>query len=93
MNLDNIRHLFNDMWRLFNDIWYVWILKKHKHSYKRIEDGHIEMKNNGTASAFVWQRHQCEKCKKIIGLEDWQIENLPKSMLYEKLPVKIDIKI
>ena len=59
------------------DIWHVWILKKHKHSYKRIEDGKI--------CGMSWQRHQCEDCKKIVGLDDWQIKDLPTDMLYEKV--------
>lgn len=78
---------------MISDIWNVWILRKHKHSFKRIEDGHVEIKTNGIVSTIAWQRHQCEKCKKIVGLDDWQIAALPTSVLYEKLHVKIDIKI
>lgn len=63
------------------DIWHVWILKKHKHIYKRIEDGKV--------CEISWQMHQCIDCKKIVGLDDWQIKDLPTDMLYEKL---IDIK-
>jgi hypothetical protein len=64
---------------IFNlrDIWHVWILKKHKHIYKRIEDG--------KAYGISWQMHQCEDCKKIVGLDDWQIRDLPTDMLYEKV--------
>jgi len=76
-----------------NDIWYVSILGKHKHDYKRIEDAHINIATSGTPHTISFQRHQCTTCKKIVGLEDWQIKLLPTSMLYEKLPVKIDIKI
>lgn len=75
------------------DLWYVTILGKHKHEYKRIEDAHINIGTRGIANTISFQRHQCIKCKKIIGLDDWQIALLPNSMLYEKLPVKIDIKI
>jgi len=59
------------------DIWYVWILKKHKHDYKRIEDG--------ITYGLRWQRHQCMDCKKVVGLDDWQIADLPTDMLYEKI--------
>jgi len=59
------------------DIWYVWILKRHKHDYKRTEDGRI--------LGLSWQRHQCTNCKKIVGLDDWQIADLPTDMLYEKI--------
>lgn len=67
------------------DTWYVWILGKHKHLFKRIEDGHIEIKTNGIAHTINWQRHQCEKCQKIVGLDDWQIRKLPTNMLYESI--------
>lgn len=59
------------------DIWYVWILRRHKHDYKRIEDGKI--------CGMTWQRHQCTTCEKIAGLDDWQIISLPTEMLYEKI--------
>ena len=75
----------SDILHLFNDIWYVWILKRHKHDYKRIEDGHIEITKNGVTNTINWQRHQCTICKKIVGLDDWQIDKLPEYMLYEKL--------
>jgi len=70
---------------MISDIWNVWILKKHKHDYKRIEDGHIEITKNGITNTINWQRHQCTKCKKIVGLDDWQIRDLPTSMLYENI--------
>lgn len=66
-----------------NDIWYVWILGKHKHRYKRITDGHVEI-STCEDHIVTYQRHKCEKCKKIVGLDDWQIRDLPTSMLYEK---------
>lgn len=59
------------------DMWYVWMLRKHKHDYKRIE--------NGKTCGIPWQRHQCMVCKKIVGLDDWQIRDLPPDMLYEKI--------
>lgn len=59
------------------DIWYVWILGRHKHDYKRIKDGETYV--------ISWQRHQCTYCKKIVGLDDWQIADLHPDMLYEKI--------
>ncbi len=72
-----------------SDIWNVSILGKHKHRYKRIEDAHINIATKGIPRTISFQRHQCATCKKIVGLEDWQIESLPTSMLYEKLPSKL----
>lgn len=60
-----------------SDIWYVWILRRHKHDYKRIEDGET--------FGIFWQRHICTDCKKVVGLDDWQIIDLPTDMLYEKI--------
>lgn len=59
------------------DIWYVWILGRHKHDYERIEDGK-------TGDIF-WQMHQCTTCEKTVGLDDWQIRDLPTDILYEKV--------
>ena len=67
------------------DIWYVRILGRHKHSYKRIENGYAEIKTNGKIQVVTYQRHQCTTCKKIVGLDDWQIADLPIEMLYEKI--------
>lgn len=62
------------------DIWYVWILGMHKHNYARIEDeiylGRYQ------------ERYQCTECKGIVRLDDWQIEDLPIDMLYEKIEKK-----
>ena len=70
---------------ILNDIWYVWIFGRHKHQYKRIDDGHVEISTpkNGIHT-INYQRHQCEICKKIVGLDDWQVADLPMDMLYEK---------
>lgn len=67
------------------DIWYVRILGRHKHSYKRIENGHAEIKINGKDVQITYQMHQCTTCKKIVGLDNWQIADLPAEMLYEKI--------
>lgn len=75
---------------ILSDIWNVWILGKHKHRYMRIEDGHVEINvGTGTLSetrTITWQMHRCAECKKTVGLDDWQIADLPADMLYEKLP-------
>jgi hypothetical protein len=72
--------------RSLNDIWHVYILRKHKHEYVRIKDGRAEMQIYGNGSQVItYQRHQCLTCKKIVGLDDWQINDLPTEMLYEKL--------
>lgn len=75
---------------ILNDIWYVWILGRHKHKYKRIDDGRVKITipKNGK-HIITYQRHQCEVCKKITGLDDWQIADLPMDMLYEKINCEI----
>jgi hypothetical protein len=71
---------------ILDDIWYVGILGRHKHKYLRIEDGRVEMQIYGNGSRIVtYQRHQCSTCKKVVGLDDWQIKDLPAEMLYEKI--------
>lgn len=75
-----------------SDIWHVYILGKHKHRYKRIEDGHVEIEicekcekvNTVTyvKIAKAIQRHWCTICKEIVGLDDWQIKDLPADMKY-----------
>lgn len=67
-----------------SDIWYVLILRRHKHSYKRIEDGNT--------LDISWQRHQCAECRKIVGLDEWQIADMPPDMLYEKIQRKDSLK-
>lgn len=70
---------------ILKDIWYVWILGRHKHQYKRIEDGNVEISTRENGEHTIkYQRHQCETCKKIVGLDDWQVADLPTDMLYEK---------
>lgn len=59
------------------DIWYVWILRRHKHDYKKVEDG--------KTGDVCWPRHQCTTCKRITGLSDRQIKDLPTDMLYERI--------
>jgi hypothetical protein len=77
---------------ILDDIWYVRILGRHKHKYIRIDDGHVEMQIYGNGSYIVvYQRHQCTICKKIVGLDDWQIKDLPAEMLYEKI-CETDVK-
>jgi hypothetical protein len=66
------------------DIWQVCILGKHKHKYERIEDGRTDVRTVEN-DAITYQRHQCSICKKIVGLDDWQIRDLPTEMLYEKI--------
>lgn len=61
------------------DLYYIGIKGLHKHDYQRIRD-----KNS---AGIIWQRHQCYNCGKIVGLDDWQIKDLPISMKYEKLPL------
>jgi len=70
---------------ILNDIWYVWILGRHKHQYERIEDGRVEISTREDGELEIkYQRHQCKTCKKIVGLDDWQVADLPMDMLYEK---------
>jgi len=77
---------------ILDDIWYVRILGRHKHKYMRIDDGHVEMQIYGNGSYIVvYQRHQCTICKKIVGLDDCQIKDLPAEMLYEKI-CETDVK-
>ncbi len=71
MNLNPIEWL--------EDLYYIRIKGLHKHHYVRAE--------NGVTCGVLWQRHQCTdpKCKKIVGLDDWQIADLPPEMKYEKI--------
>lgn len=71
---------------ILSDIWYVWILGRHKHNYVRIRDGHVKIEINRELQDIAYQRHQCEMCKKIVGLDDWQIADMPTDILYEKIP-------
>lgn len=32
----------------------------------------------------ILSKYQCATCEKIVGLDDWQIADLPSEMLYEK---------
>ncbi len=84
--LNNILRIPNNIWSVLEDIYYVKILGKHKHQYKRIEDGYSEIrKYTGSIDTIKYQRHQCSTCKKIVGLDDWQINDMPTCMLYEKI--------
>ena len=67
---------------IFYDFYYVKIKGLHKHNFKRIE--------NGETLGISWQRHQCNGCKKIVGLDDWQIADLPPDMKYEKIDTAIN---
>lgn len=69
-----------------SDIWHVYILGKHKHKYERIEDGKADVRiRKDEILTITYQRHQCSTCKKIVGLDDWQVKDLPTEMLYEKI--------
>lgn len=71
---------------VLRDIWHVYILGKHKHYYKRIEDGSVNIQTcKDGLLGIKYQRHQCPLCKKIVGLDDWQIKDLPTEMLYERI--------
>lgn len=70
---------------VLSDIWHVRILGKHKHQYERIEDERIEICSRNVIRTIIYQRHQCRTCKKIVGLDNWQIKDLPTEMLYEKI--------
>ncbi len=84
--LNNILRIPNNIWSVLEDIYYVRILGKHKHQYKRIKDGRTEIRTRiGNIDIIKYQRHQCSTCKKIVGLDDWQINDMPTSMLYEKI--------
>lgn len=71
---------------ILSDIWYIWILGRHKHHYIRIRDGRVKIEINGELKDITYQKHQCDTCKKIVGLDDWQIADLSTDMLYEKIP-------
>ena len=78
---------------ILNDIWYVWISGRHKHEYVRIDDAHLKIESpDGNILEVTYQQHQCLACRKIVGLDDWQIEDLPNDMLYEKLKVGLEIE-
>jgi hypothetical protein len=70
---------------ILNDIWYVWILGRHKHKYKRINDAFFKIETPKGECVITCQQHRCTMCKKIVGLDDWQISSLPMDMLYEKI--------
>ena len=70
---------------ILNDILYVWIYGRHKHEYVRIEDVRLRLEIQGKIQDITYQQHQCLSCKKIVGLDDWQIRDLPNDMLYEKV--------
>lgn len=67
---------------IFYDLYYVNMKGLHRHNYERIKDGE-------TLGVF-WQRHQCTGCKKIVGLDDWQISDLPLNIKYEKIDTTIN---
>ena len=58
-------------------IYYVNMLSYHKHDYQPIEKGECD--------GITWPRSQCSdpECGHITGLEQWKINDLPNSMLYE----------
>ena len=60
------------------DLYFVGIKCLHKHNYQRSRDG--------VSAGIHWQRYRCTDCMKTVGLEDWQIKNLPYSMKYEEFP-------
>ncbi|MCK5025882.1 MAG: hypothetical protein KAS15_04780 [Nanoarchaeota archaeon] len=60
------------------DLYFIGIKGLHKHNYQRIEDG--------VSAGTKWQRYECTNCEKTVGLDDWQIKNLPYSMKYEEFP-------
>ena len=70
---------------ILNDIWYVWIFGRHKHEYLRIQDACLKIEIREKIQEVTYQQHQCILCRKIVGLDDWQIKDLPNDMLYEKL--------
>ena len=60
------------------DLYFIGIKGLYKHDYKRIRDG--------ISAGTNWKRYQCINCDKIVGLDDWQIKDLPYSMKYEEFP-------
>lgn len=80
-----MKKIFSFIWYLVCSIlnpvyvYYVWIKRYHKHNFKRIEDA--------SACGFSYPQHKCQdpKCNKILGLNLWQMRDLPLSMLYVKL--------
>lgn len=68
---------------ILSDIWHIYILGKHKHQYKRTDDAHYEIHTYGNVvRTITYQRHQCLICRNIVGLDDWQIKDLPTDMKY-----------
>ncbi len=65
------------MFEFLEDFWSVRIKGLHKHKFVRIEDGQI--------GGMKWQQHRCLDCKKVLNLDDWQINDLPLTMRYEKI--------
>jgi len=62
--------------KAIEEFWYTKIRRFHKHTFVRISDGN--------ACGFVYQRHACTGCGKILSLDDWQINDLPIGMKYSK---------
>lgn len=74
---------------LLEDFWYVNIRKLHKHKYVQISDAVFVLdkigENKNINRIVAFQRHQCTECGNIVGLDSWQIADLPPEMKYQSI--------